>query len=303
MHRTEGTNNVGNLFFNGPPGTVVEEDWLNAVQEEICYLIEQAGLTVLTAGTETRQQLKAAVAALIAVHAALTSTHGAVSAATADKIILRDAAGRAKVVDPSVASDIATKNTVDSHAVLTNAHSGTSAATADRLVLRNGSGRAQVAAPSDAGDIARKAEVDLVSNALTVHAALTNPHSATATPTASRVAMYDSSGRLNTNDPSGSNDCVAYGQFTRSFATSGYQCLPGGLILQWMHLIESTGVGDSKTFPIAFTSAVYSVQITPTDVGSNAGGTLVSYSLTEFVFKSGDQYNNNMPSFIFAVGV
>lgn len=65
MHRTEGSNNSGNLFTDGPPATCVEEDWLNAVQEEICAVIEGAGLTLLTAGTDTRSQLLAAIQSLV----------------------------------------------------------------------------------------------------------------------------------------------------------------------------------------------------------------------------------------------
>ena len=54
-----------------------------------------------------------------AAHLANTTTmHGATSAATASKLIIRDAAGRAKVVTPSAADDIARKDTVD--AVQTN---------------------------------------------------------------------------------------------------------------------------------------------------------------------------------------
>jgi len=64
MIRTEGANNVNNLFSNGPPGTSLEENWLNSVQEEICYVIEQAGLTVQTRGTDTRQQLYNAINAI-----------------------------------------------------------------------------------------------------------------------------------------------------------------------------------------------------------------------------------------------
>lgn len=47
-----------------------------------------------------------------------TTAHGATSAATANKIIIRDVAGRAKVAAPSAADDIARKDTVD--AVQTN---------------------------------------------------------------------------------------------------------------------------------------------------------------------------------------
>ncbi len=72
MHRTEGANNIGNLFVNGPPGTTVEQDWLNAIQEEIAYSIEQAGITLKTAATETRQQLKAAIDTLADTRIAAT---------------------------------------------------------------------------------------------------------------------------------------------------------------------------------------------------------------------------------------
>ncbi|HEX2795702.1 MAG TPA: hypothetical protein VHN38_01345, partial [Immundisolibacter sp.] len=93
----------------------------------------------------------------------------AVSAATADRLMRRDAAGRAQVAAPSVAADIARKDTVDAvqasadgHAALTNPHGATSAATASRLVLRDAAGRAQVAAPSVSADLANKGYVDAV---------------------------------------------------------------------------------------------------------------------------------------------
>jgi len=49
---------------------------------------------------------------------ATTGVHGAVSAATASKIIIRDAAGRAKVVAPSAEEDIALKSNVSTEAGL-----------------------------------------------------------------------------------------------------------------------------------------------------------------------------------------
>lgn len=99
MHRTDGAGHVGNLFSDGTPslgvlGTQVEEDWLNAVQEELCYVIEQCGGT-LVKGTNT--QLLAAC----------------VATATANKIVRRDASGRAAFADPSAAGDAATKGYVD----------------------------------------------------------------------------------------------------------------------------------------------------------------------------------------------
>jgi len=53
--------------------------------------------------------------------------HGAVSTATADKILIRDVAGRAKVVAPSASDDIAIKQTVDDE--------GTARASADSAII------------------------------------------------------------------------------------------------------------------------------------------------------------------------
>ncbi len=61
MHRTEGANNVDNLYVDGPPGTTVEQDSLNAIQEEIANVIEEAGIALQTAATDTRDQLWAAL--------------------------------------------------------------------------------------------------------------------------------------------------------------------------------------------------------------------------------------------------
>ena len=65
MHRTEGSNHLAHMFTDGPPGTRVEENWLNAIQEELAYVIEQAGLALKTASTETHQQLRQAIALMI----------------------------------------------------------------------------------------------------------------------------------------------------------------------------------------------------------------------------------------------
>ena len=61
MHKTEGTYHDSNTFTDGPPGTRVEKNWLNAVQKELVTVIEDAGLTLKTASTETGTQLLAAL--------------------------------------------------------------------------------------------------------------------------------------------------------------------------------------------------------------------------------------------------
>lgn len=67
MHRIDEAGHVGNLFDMGDPGvteaTVLGAAWPNAVQEEVIYVIEQAGI-VLVKGTNT--QLRAAIQTMIA---------------------------------------------------------------------------------------------------------------------------------------------------------------------------------------------------------------------------------------------
>jgi hypothetical protein len=69
MHRTEGENAVLDLnghriYTEGPPPTTITAASLNALQEEICHVIEQAGFTLKTAQTDTHTQLYEAIATL-----------------------------------------------------------------------------------------------------------------------------------------------------------------------------------------------------------------------------------------------
>lgn len=66
MQRTTGTNHSNNMFTNGPPGTDVEEVWLNNIQEEICNLIEDAGLTLdVNDDTQLTQAVDAKITATL----------------------------------------------------------------------------------------------------------------------------------------------------------------------------------------------------------------------------------------------
>lgn len=73
MHRTEAAGNDSNLYVNqvlpGTPGTILDASDRNAVQEEICDVIESAGLTLRTAGADKtaayKGQLKEAIDTMI----------------------------------------------------------------------------------------------------------------------------------------------------------------------------------------------------------------------------------------------
>jgi len=113
-----------------------------------------------TAGGTDAETTKAPTSNVMYDHGANTTTaHGAVSAATASKIIVRDASARAKVAAPSAEDDIALKSNVTTvagdlttHAALQTAHGAVSAATASKMVVRDAEGQAKFAAPAAAGD-------------------------------------------------------------------------------------------------------------------------------------------------------
>lgn len=99
MHRIDADAHASNLFADGDdvtgtPGTKLSAAWLNAVQEEICNLL--VGMGVALSKADNTQLLAAAVAA-----------------ATANKIVRRDDAGRAQFADPAAAADADTKGARD----------------------------------------------------------------------------------------------------------------------------------------------------------------------------------------------
>lgn len=57
IHKTESTNSVLGAYVDGPPGTTIIAADLNAIQEELCYVITQSGQALLTTATDTYQQL------------------------------------------------------------------------------------------------------------------------------------------------------------------------------------------------------------------------------------------------------
>ncbi len=115
----------GNDYFNIQ--TMLNDNW-DKIDAEVAAKETPAGAQAkvdnLAGAGRTTQTVKGnadAIAALnqtVTSHSADNTAHGATSAATASKIIARDANGRAKVAAPSAADDIARKDTVD--AVQTN---------------------------------------------------------------------------------------------------------------------------------------------------------------------------------------
>lgn len=155
-----------------------------------------AGRPVLVAGTAAEgtsdrsaraDHTHNLVLATASAHGAMSSTDkakldGAVSTATASRLILRDGSGRAQVSSPSAAADIANKGYVDATiggaaapvvtsdnnglatpsilAAATLVHSATVSNDAGTLAIRDAAGRLQVSTPSAVSDAAPKSYVD-----------------------------------------------------------------------------------------------------------------------------------------------
>jgi hypothetical protein len=86
------------------------------------------------------------------------------SIATPSVLVARDAAGRARFVDPADAADADTLGArtaaVAAHAALLNTHGAVVAATPDHLVLRDAAGRSKFADPAAADDAATRGFVE-----------------------------------------------------------------------------------------------------------------------------------------------
>jgi hypothetical protein len=159
--------------WNNTLGTF--QNWLSSVWADIVLAIAGGGTGATTAsgartnlGVPSVSEASATAQGLVDTHNAVANPHGAVSAATANKLILRDSAGNAKVAYPGAPEDIATasyaydiaNDRVANHQSILYAHSAVSTPTASRIVLRDSAGRSQVASPSVSGDIATKGYVD-----------------------------------------------------------------------------------------------------------------------------------------------
>lgn len=101
-------------------------------------------------------------------------------------------------------------------------------------------------------------------------------------------------------------DAVALASFTganQSLAATGYQKLPGGLILQWTKTATIPLGGSSSlwTFPVAFPSAV--IGFSGMFHGTSAGTLeVVSFTNTSAVFGDGVSTGAANPAFVFALG-
>jgi hypothetical protein len=140
--------------------------YLSAVWTTLVLAIAGGGTgsnTAAGARTNLAVDSSTEVSGKVSTHNAITNPHSSTASPNVDRLVLRDAAGRAQVVAPSAVGDIAIKSTVDTvqtnldtHAALANPHGAVSAPTVSKIILRDASGRAQVEDPSADKDLVNK---------------------------------------------------------------------------------------------------------------------------------------------------
>lgn len=99
--------------------------------------------------------------------------------------------------------------------------------------------------------------------------------------------------------PSGSAIQLTRG--TPSASTSGYTWLPGGLLMQWGG-VNGTG-NQTFTYPIAFTSTVYSVQVTRRTGQTNALYVLQSPAPTTTACVIGSSTGTEINGYVLVIGI
>lgn len=129
MHRTTGDGNevIGgkrqfvDQVLPGTPGTIVEKYWMNSAQEEICNVVEGAGLTLASDGpSDTRDQLYTAIfqsqklSANALEGSSVTNPKIALGAVTTNKI------GVEQVTESRIGGSAVTESRLANGAVSTN---------------------------------------------------------------------------------------------------------------------------------------------------------------------------------------
>lgn len=101
MHRVDTDGHLDNAFADGNPqigrqGTIIDEQWLNDVQENICLLIEAASIALVKGdGGQLKDAVMALDAALLAVAQAYTDARETAEIAARDAAIAAEAVLRA----------------------------------------------------------------------------------------------------------------------------------------------------------------------------------------------------------------
>lgn len=271
------------------PATMVSADWLNAVQEELSGVIEGAGLTL---DKVSHDQLKAAITKMITDRASLASTEqaGLVELATMAEVLTGTDADRS--VTPATLANLLNNLTTpaqfanDKKVATTefvqraignvrglnsyNASATLTLGDTGKLVTFFGTAAGQIltlpaanAVPAGVGFwIVNQASVPVQISRTAADTLNINTHSGALSAGGLTILPGDSvfvasNGASVWNVVGWSSNNL----FPRQLGSSGYQLLPGGLILQWGRTVAAPLGGassriDNYTLPVTFPAAV-----------------------------------------------
>lgn len=263
MHRIDHATAVSNLFTEGnpslgQPATVVTDDWLNDVQEELITILAAAGVTPVKG---TQNQLLAALSTLFVappatapqfdsdtsiattefVQRALGNYQGVIS--VTDNVTL--AAGDVGKIIVGAASMAGKTITLPAASSVPNGSS--------YHILCGSVGSSAVMTVAAAGG-------DTINPGVDGGAGGVSSVAMNFQDTVELVRFNGTSWRIK----SGSLQLKYTGLLASSMAAAGYQKLPSGLIVQWGKTTSvASNSGQSVTFPLAFPNACWSVVATP----------------------------------------
>lgn len=241
--------NPNHYFTKGNPGsgipaTIVDDDWANAVQEEICAVIVAAGISL---NKTNRAQL---LAALRATGVFQTAAQFDSSSKAATTEFVQRALGNHSSADFLAVSTVLTAADVGKFYSLGSASPFT-------ITLP-----ARSALPSGAAYTFRNSGASVVTIARTGADTFTIgqvSQTSVAIPPGSEMTI---TADINTAiwNVSGQGTLRFDSQFLASLSGNGYQKFPSGLIVQWGQATASGAAPVTVTFPIAFPSVVVNIQ-------------------------------------------
>lgn len=189
----------------------------------------------VTGESPTQSPAKWEVLNGLAAHASLTAPHSATSAATASRLIVRDAAGRAKVAAPSASTDIAILSTVTTHAAVAATTGGPGhVELATDAEVQNGADADRAVSPATLATLtSTETRKGLIEIATLAEALLGIDTSRAIVPAVLEALFYNNAGSF-----------------------SRYQKINGKEVLEYGSGITD-GSGDATiTFPLAMTSCI-----------------------------------------------
>lgn len=247
----------------GIVATDFNADWPNGVQEELLSIIEGAGIVPDVA---TRTQVRQAVKRLFGGNVTTVNAANSPFALTADHagLVIMDATAGNIVVNLPAANLLSAlifkfvRNDVTTNTATVNC------AGADTFV-----GGATSFTLIGQGD-ARHIHGDAVSKWASSLSLASNAEAQALSSTVKAISP--------------ATLAQAFKAANQSLVPSGYQKLPGGLIVQWGVITTSASADTSITFPVAFTTAAYAVVLNQQNAAGGAGYLAVNgFGLTSFL--------------------